>query len=297
MNRNFAHRLRPAFGLATAFTIAAFPGCASAAGVTAGTLIQNIATATFTSGASGGTVQSNTVSVKVDELLDVAVAGLTVAPVPTGSTSAVLSYSVTNTGNGSEAFRILVDPAVAGNQFDATVQTIAIDTNGNSTYDPGIDQILANGTATPAIAADGSLRLFAIVNLPASAADGQNSQIRLAADCVALGIAREQVGGALGALGLFVVIDREEAVGLGLGGGIEAVGGHRAAPGEHARIARVLQSVLDLVGPAHIDPAADQRCHHHHRHGRHRQDIAASVLPQPVPELSHCTHEPHPIRE
>lgn len=184
MNHNFAHRLRPALGLVTALTIAAFPGCASAAGVTAGTLIQNTATATFTSGASSGTVQSNTVSVKVDELLDVAVAGLTVAPVPTGASSAVLSYSVTNTGNGSEAFKILVDPAVAGNQFNATIQTIAIDTNGNSTYDPGVDQVLANGTATPAIAADGSLRLFAVVNLPAGATDGQNSQIRLTAEAV-----------------------------------------------------------------------------------------------------------------
>ena len=158
------------------------PGAAHATGVTAGTLIQNTASATYTSGASSGTVSSNTVSIKVDELLNVAVAGLTTTPAVAGQTSAVLEYSITNTGNGPEAFKVTVNPAVAGNAFDATVQSVVVDTNGNGVYDPGVDQVLATGASTPIIAADGALKIFVIVSLPSGAADGQTSQVQLTAD-------------------------------------------------------------------------------------------------------------------
>ncbi len=158
------------------------PGAAHATGVSAGTLIQNTASATYTSGASGGTVTSNTVSIKVDELLNVAVAGLTTVPAVAGQTNAVLEYSITNTGNGPEAFKLTADPAVPGNAFDAVVQSIVVDTNGNGVYDAGVDQVLAPGASTPIIAADGSLKVFVLVSLPASATDGQTSQVKLTAD-------------------------------------------------------------------------------------------------------------------
>ncbi len=157
-------------------------GTAHATGVSAGTLIQNTASATYTSGTANGSINSNTVTVKVDELLDVAVAGLTSTPVSTGSGTAVLAYSVTNTGNGPEAFKITVNPTVTGNSFDTVVQSIVVDTNGNGTYDAGVDQVLATGASTPSIAADGSLKVFVLVTLPAGAADGGTSQIRLTAE-------------------------------------------------------------------------------------------------------------------
>ncbi|WP_254913060.1 hypothetical protein [Novosphingobium sp. B 225] len=160
------------------------PQAASATGVTAGTLIQNTATATYTAGAASGSVTSNTVTVKVDELLDVAVAGLTTTPLAIGAANAVLEYRVTNTGNGPEAFNLTVNPTVAGNNFDAVVQSIVVDSNGNGTYEPGVDTILASGSSTPSIAADGSLKVFVIVSLPAGATDGQSSQVRLTADAV-----------------------------------------------------------------------------------------------------------------
>lgn len=182
MENRLTNSLGTGAAFAAAFTVLVLPAAANASGVTAGTLIQNTASATYTSGTATGSVQSNTVTVRVDELLDVAVAGLTTTPVATGSTSAVLAYSVTNTGNGSEAFLLTVNPTVAGNGFDATVQQVVIDTNGNGSYDPGTDQVLASGSPTPAIAPDGSLAVFVIVSLPAGATDGQTSQVRLTAD-------------------------------------------------------------------------------------------------------------------
>ena len=172
-------RAHSALGICLA--VAAMASPAHAAGVAAGTMIENTATATYGSGPATTTIQSNTVTVRVDELLDVAVAGLTNTTVAAGATDLVLSYSVTNTGNGPEAFELSVDPAVAGNDYSVTVKLLVVDTNDNGTYEPGIDQVLTAGSARPAIAADASLRIFVIVDLPAGVTDGQSSQVRLTA--------------------------------------------------------------------------------------------------------------------
>lgn len=152
-----------------------------AAGIAAGTLIENTATATYTSGASGGSVTSNKVTLKVDELLDVAVATLSSTPATANSAPAVLAYSVTNSGNGPEAFKLSANPQVTGNAFDGTVTAIVADTNGNGIYDAGVDQVLAAGAATSPLDPDKSLKVFVLVSLPAGASDAATSQVRLTA--------------------------------------------------------------------------------------------------------------------
>ena len=151
-----------------------------ASGVSAGTLIQNTASATYTSGSGSATVQSNTVSVTVNQLIDVAVAGLNSSPV-TATSTATLSYSVTNSGNGSDSFNLTADPNVPGNGFVGTIQTIAVDSNSNGQYDAGVDQAISAGGATPAIAPDGLLKILVVVALPAGATDAQTSQVKLTA--------------------------------------------------------------------------------------------------------------------
>jgi uncharacterized repeat protein (TIGR01451 family) len=167
--------------LAASAAISAVP--ARASGVTAGTLIQNTASATYSSGSGTNTVQSNTVSVKVNQLVDVAVAGLNSSPV-TSTSTATLSYSITNSGNGSDSFNLVADPNVPGNPFVGTVQKIAVDTNGNGQFDPTVDQEITAGGATPAISPDGSLKILVVVALPANATDTQTSQIKLTATSV-----------------------------------------------------------------------------------------------------------------
>jgi uncharacterized repeat protein (TIGR01451 family) len=166
------------------FAAIAAPQAALATGISAGTLIQNTASATYTSGSASGSITSNTVTIKVDELLNDAVASLNGGPISGGSAPVTLSYTVTNSGNGPEAFNLTANPAVAGNPFDLTVQTVAIDSNGNGVYDVGVDQVIPNGSASPVLAADASLTVFVIATLPANAVDGQTSQLRLTADAV-----------------------------------------------------------------------------------------------------------------
>ena len=154
---------------------------AHATGVVAGTQIANTATATYDSGAASVSIQSNTVTVRVDELLNVAVTSLSANPPAAAAGTTVLTYQVTNTGNGPESFDLSADPAVSGNSFDPALQSIAYDTNGNGVYDAGTDVILATGTPTPAIAPDSSLTVFVLTTLPNAATDGQTGQVRLTA--------------------------------------------------------------------------------------------------------------------
>ena len=154
---------------------------AHAAGVVAGTQIANTATATYDSGAASISIQSNTVTVRVDELLNVAVSSLSANPTAAGSGTTVLTYQITNTGNGPEAFDLSAITTVSGNGFDPSLQSIAYDTNSNGTYDPGTDVILATGAPTPALAPDTSLTVFVLTTLPSGATDGQTGQVRLSA--------------------------------------------------------------------------------------------------------------------
>ena len=157
---------------------------AHAAGTLAGTTISNTATATYTD--AGGTavnVPSNKVDLRVDEVLNVTVASadpgdVAVAP---GATNRVLTFTVTNTGNGSESFKLAPVTAIGGDQFDPAATSLIIDTNGNGVYDPGVDTVYAPGTNDPVLAPDASSKIFVLSTIPAGTTDGQRGQLNLTA--------------------------------------------------------------------------------------------------------------------
>lgn len=151
-----------------------------AGGVAAGSLIENTASATYTANATPQTVDSNTVVLKVDEVLDVATASQESGPV-SATTTAALRYKITNTGNGPEAFTLTANPAVSGNAFNATVTGLAIDVNNNGIYDAGVDTDLVNGANSASLAAEASLNLLVLVTIPGSAAPNATSKVELTA--------------------------------------------------------------------------------------------------------------------
>lgn len=148
--------------------------CAVAAGTSAGTTISNTATASFTdSGGALRTASSNQIDIKVDELLNVTVATADPGPVAVtpGSAGQILSFTVTNTGNGTEAFDLAAGTAIGGDQFDPSAPSIAIDTNNNGVYDAGIDSVYAAGSNTLTLAPDQSQRVFVLSTMPGGSAD------------------------------------------------------------------------------------------------------------------------------
>jgi uncharacterized repeat protein (TIGR01451 family) len=164
----------------------ATPNIAHATGTLAGTDINNIATATYESGGSTVQIDSNTVTITVDELLDVTVTSSDPGDVITsnGATNVVSTFRLTNTGNGPEAFRITPNTANGGDDFDPTLVQVVLDTNGNGVYDPGVDTVYTAGTNDPVIQPDQGLTIFVLTNVPNTQTDGDRAEVRLTVGAV-----------------------------------------------------------------------------------------------------------------
>src|SRR3954467_11635839 len=120
-------RLLGAFG-ACVLALSFVSNEARAVGVAAGTDIVNPAQVSYSMGAATATATSNTVTVKVAEIVDVAVSRQSPAnlPVNGGDTRQEIVFIVTNSGNGSEAFHLAMNSVIGGDDFDPTASTPSI---------------------------------------------------------------------------------------------------------------------------------------------------------------------------
>jgi uncharacterized repeat protein (TIGR01451 family) len=225
---------------ATALSAGTLASPATAAGTIAGTTIDNVAHATYEQPGGGEvSVDSNIVSLKVDELLDVAVATTDPGDVATqpALTDQLLSFTVTNAGNGTEAFTLATVANGGGDDFDPSVNSIILDTNGNGAYDAGVDAAYVAGSNDPQLDPDQSIAVFVLSSIPASAQDGHRGRV----DLTALANTGHGVPGT-------------SFAGAGQGGG-DAVVGATGADGEDDGYYRVARASVSLVKSAVItDP-------------------------------------------
>ena len=156
---------------------------AHAAGTIAGTDILNTAQATYDGPGGPVVIDSNTVTITVDELLDVTVASSDPGDVAvdSGAIQQVTTYQVTNTGNGNEAFTLTADTAKGGDDFDTSNAVIYLDTDDNGVFDAGVDTIYTPGSNDPDLAPDSSINVFILSDIPAGATDGQRAEVELSA--------------------------------------------------------------------------------------------------------------------
>jgi uncharacterized repeat protein (TIGR01451 family) len=175
---------RAVLAAASAASAALLAPSAHAAGTPAGTNIQNVATATYEeSGGAQTTVESNVVSMKVDELLDVTVSSAEPSDVGVspGTTGQALRFTITNGGNGPESFGLATVANGGGDDFDPAVTSIVLDANGNNAYDAGVDTAYVAGSNDPLLQPDASLSVFVLASIPAAASDGQRGRVDLTA--------------------------------------------------------------------------------------------------------------------
>jgi uncharacterized repeat protein (TIGR01451 family) len=161
---------------------------AYATGTAAGTQISNTATATFDVGTTTGIVATpSTVNVLVNELVDVTLTnddGGNVIVQP-GNTDQFLTYTVTNTGNGSEVYNVSVVQDGA-DDFDVTTLNIWLD-GGNTTFDNGggDDVLHPSGNPIPALDSSGltnaSQLIFVEGDIPGIQVDGDLANLDLTA--------------------------------------------------------------------------------------------------------------------
>jgi hypothetical protein len=130
--------------LLTWFALLAFHGPAHAAGTPAGTTVTNTATVNYSVSGVTTTATSNTVSFRVDELINVRVTPpAAAAAVNSPDTNRTLAFTVTNVGNAPENFSLALNlsPAVS-DQFNpqpGAAGTLFIDSNNNGQLDIGVD--------------------------------------------------------------------------------------------------------------------------------------------------------------
>lgn len=224
----------------TAVSAALSAGPAGAAGTPAGTDITNLATATYELPSGDETsVDSNVVTLKVDELLDVTVAWADPGDVVTapGLTSQLLSFTVTNAGNGLEKFTLGTVANGGGDDFDPAVTAIYLDANGNSAFDAGVDTAYSAGSNDPELDPDESISVFVLSTIPATAQDGHRGRVDLTAVAIT----------GSGAPGT-------SFAGQGQGGG-DAVVGATGAEGEDDGYYRVARADISFVKSATVaDP-------------------------------------------
>ncbi len=148
---------------------------AHAIGTGAGTDISNTAEVSFDIAGSTVTENSNTVVVTVAEILDVNVTVQSPqTPVAPNDLNQELLFTVTNTGNGLETFNLSLDSLLAGDDFDPTpaVPAIYFDTDGSGDLSAG-DTPYTPGTNDPQLAADASVNVLVVNDIPGSVLDGQ----------------------------------------------------------------------------------------------------------------------------
>lgn len=168
------------------------PVSVQAAGTAAGTNITNKATATYTINGNNVTADSNTTTVKVAEIINLSAAWQDASNIPAypGDSNKVLTYKVSNTGNGTEGFVLSANVAVAGDDFNPALSGngIYLDANGNGVYDSGTDTLYTAGTNDPNLTADGYVTVFVLCDIPSGLSDGNLGFVSLTANSKTSGV-------------------------------------------------------------------------------------------------------------
>lgn len=200
--------LRFAVSLAMLISMGLFASQAQAIGVAAGTDITNTASASYEVGGTPVTETSPPVVVTVEEIIDVTVveqnSPVNVAP---SDTNRVLTFLVTNTGNGEEVFDLTVLSNLGTDDFDPSFVSVYFDTNLSGVYDAG--DTISSGF-TPNLDANGvdSITVFVLHDIPDNTfvSDGDVGAIDLEAESQTLtGAPGDSLGGA-GDLGTTAVV-------------------------------------------------------------------------------------------
>lgn len=193
---------RRALTLACAAMLLAASG-ARAVGTAAGTDITNTASVTADVGGSPVTATSNPHVVTVAELIDVDVTLLSIGNVLVNTPAAgqVLTYRVTNTGNGIDTIALSVNDVIGGDDFDPVPNSVYFDANGSGLYEAGVDTLYVPGTNDPLLDANlpasDDVVVFVLSDIPAALASGNlgDSEL-LAASSTGTGLPGTVIAGA-----------------------------------------------------------------------------------------------------
>jgi uncharacterized repeat protein (TIGR01451 family) len=161
----------------------AWPAPVHALGTAAGTSIANVATVDYSIGGTPTTATSNTSTVAVAEIVNVAIALQSPAvSVAAGAGNEALLFLVTNTGNSAETFSLAGDSVLVGDDFDPVPAApfIYFDSDGSGDLSPA-DVPYVAGNNDPVLAADASVAVILVNDIPSGLPDGERGRSELGA--------------------------------------------------------------------------------------------------------------------
>lgn len=164
------------------YVLVLLAGPVLAAGTPAGTVIDNVSELTFEVNGTTTTLSSNVASITVVERIDVVITQSGQLLVTAGEVDSSLLFTVTNTGNGSETFTLAIDSTLAADDFDPipAVPAIYFDTDGSGDFNAG-DIAYTPGSNDPVLAADASVDILLLNEIPGTVLDGQLGRSELTA--------------------------------------------------------------------------------------------------------------------
>lgn len=174
--------------------LSGWSGAAHAQATPAGTSINNQASVTYSVGGTSQSASSNTATFLVDKKVNVVVTGGNTTMTAVGTTDQVVAFQVTNLTNATQDFKLTPDqqslsvPILGSDNFNVNNLRVFVDSNGNGTYDVGVD----TATFIDELPADTSVTVFLVSDIPN--AGGENTAI------VSLS-AQAEAGGAAGTQG------------------------------------------------------------------------------------------------
>lgn len=163
-------------------TAAALGAVAAQALTAPGQAITNQAAVSYSVDGTSFNASSNLTSTTVQELVDVEVTWLDAADVAVslGATGQVLTFLVTNTGNGAETFALGGDSSLSGDDFDPTLPVVYLETDGTPGFSAG-DTLYVLSSNDPALASEASVVVYLLNSIPGTASSGQTGDSALTA--------------------------------------------------------------------------------------------------------------------
>jgi uncharacterized repeat protein (TIGR01451 family) len=176
---------------------------AYSAGTAAGTLIKNHVEVSYQVGSDSSTVylERATDVFTVSELIRSNVSALEPQGVGAGTpaSNAVLSFQVTNTGNGNEPFLLTTREGMA-DQFKPIVIGLWIESNGQPGWQAD-DTLYQPSSGGVPLAADQSETIYVVSDIPENLSDGSKSDVTLVSTSGTQGASSKLMGNSLDGLG------------------------------------------------------------------------------------------------
>lgn len=241
------------------------PQLGRAVGTPAGTVIYSVATLNYEiGGASQAPIIIVPAAVKVDELIQPTLTWQDATPVAVNSpgTNNTLTFMLTNSGNGQEAFRLTRTngsaPLPPGNYTptNGSIGSIYLENGllaGFQATGPNADAEYISGVNDPSIAPEAGQFIYVISDTPASVPDNTLGEVRLAAASLTAGAAGALPGtsfAGLGDGGVFAVVGSTRALADATGRHIVA----GSASSLNLALNKTVANVLDPNGTAVLMP-------------------------------------------